>query len=350
MQLSQLLNIELPIIQAPMAGVQGSALAIAVSQAGGLGSLPAAMLDADTLRAELATLRSGTDRPYNVNFFCHHASPLNLPQEQRWRQRLRPYYAAFALAEPPLPGGPTRMPFDANMAAVLEAFAPPVVSFHFGLPDPALLQRVKAWGARILSSATTLEEGLWLQAHGVDAVIAQGLPAGGHRGHFLAADLQGQCDTLALVRQLVAQLHLPVIAAGGIADAAGVQAALQSGAIAAQIGTAYLLCPQASTSALHRQALRQAAASADAAHTPTQLTNLFTGRPARGLVNRVMREIGPMCADAPTFPWASSAIAPLRQCAEAQGSTDFSPLWSGTNTSGCAETDAGALTRKLAGR
>jgi nitronate monooxygenase len=350
MQISQLANIELPIIQAPMAGAQGSALTLAVSQVGALGSLPAAMLDARTLRAELQTIRSQTDKPFNVNFFCHPAIPLDLAQEERWRQRLRPYYTAFELVEPALPSGPARMPFNAEMADILEVFAPPVVSFHFGLPEPALLQRVKAWGARILSSATTVDEGLWLQAHGADAVIAQGLPAGGHRGHFLAPDLQGQCDTLPLVRQLVAQLRVPVIAAGGIADTAGVQAALQAGAIAVQIGTAYLLCPQANTSALHRQALRQAAKQPGAAHTPTQLTNLFTGRPARGLPNRVMRELGPICPDAPVFPWASTAIAPLRQHAESQGSADFSPLWSGTNTSGCTEMDAGKLTRQLAGR
>ena len=349
MQLAQLLNIELPIIQAPMAGVQGSALALAVSQAGGLGSLPAAMLDANTLRAELAIIRSRTSKPYNVNFFCHPSLPLDLSQEQRWRGRLRPYYQAMGLVEPPLPSAPTRMPFNADTAAILEIFAPPVVSFHFGLPEAALVQRVKACGARILSSATTVEEGLWLQAHGADAVIAQGLPAGGHRGHFLAPDLQGQCDTLPLVQQLVAQLQIPVIAAGGIADAAGVQAALQAGAIAAQLGTVYLLCPQSSTSAVHRQALQLAAQRPNAANTPTELTNLFTGRPARGLVNRVIREIGPLCPDTPDFPWASTAITPLRQHAEARGSADFSPLWSGTNTSGCTDIDAGELTRKLAG-
>ena len=350
MQITQLLNIELPIIQAPMAGVQGSALALAVSQAGALGSLPAAMLDAQTLRSELERIRQHTAKPYNVNFFCHQATPFDLPQEQRWRQHLRTYYQAFGLSEPAMPLAPTRMPFDASMAAVLEPFAPPVVSFHFGLPDAALVLRAKAWGARILSSATTLEEGLWLQAHGVDAVIAQGLPAGGHRGHFLAPDLRGQMDTLELVRQLVAQLQVPVIAAGGIASADGVQAALQAGASAAQIGTAYLLCPQAGTSPLHRQALQHAARQPDAAHTATALTNVFTGRPARGLPNRAMRELGPLCPDAPVFPWASTAMAPLRQHAEALGSSDFSPLWSGSNTSGCAEIDAGELTRQLAGR
>jgi nitronate monooxygenase len=216
------------------------------------------------------------------------------------------------------------------------------VSFHFGLPSADLLERVRRWGAKILSSATTVEEARWLQAHGVDAVIAQGLEAGGHRGMFLSDDLNTQVGTFALLPQIVQAVNVPVIAAGGIADAKGVAAAMALGAAGVQVGTAYLLCPEASTSALHRAALKSGAPSF------TALTNLFTGRPARGIVNRIMRELGPISAAAPAFPLATSAIAPLRASAEGRGSSDFSPLWAGQNVRGCKEVPAGVLTRELA--
>jgi len=343
MNVTELFGIALPILQAPMAGVQGSALAIAVSEAGGLGALPCAMLGPDAIRTELAAIRAATPRPFNVNFFCHTAPVPDATREAAWRAALAPCYAELGIDAAAIPAGAGRRPFDAEAAEVLEAFRPPVVSFHFGLPPPELLARVRAWGAKVLSSATTVDEARWLEAHGVDAVIAQGVEAGGHRGMFLTEDLTTQVGTFALLPQVVRAVRVPVIAAGGIADAAGVAAALSLGAVAVQVGTSFLLCPEATTSAPHRAAL----ASDAARHTA--LTNVFTGRPARGIVNRVIREVGPISAVAPAFPLATAAITPLRAAAERRGSGDFSPLWSGQNASGCRAVPAGQLTRMLAG-
>lgn len=342
--LTALLNLDLPIIQAPMAGVQGSALAIAVSNAGGLGSLPCAMLGPDVLRQELAAIWAQTDRPFNVNFFCHTPPEPDADREAAWRTTLASAYAEFGIDAATIPAGPGRRPFDAESAEILAEFEPPVVSFHFGLPSAELLARVRGWGAKVLSSATTVEEARWLEAHGVDAVIAQGLEAGGHRGHFLSDDLTRQMGTFALLPQVVAAVKCPVIAAGGIADAAGVAAAMALGAAGVQVGTSYLLCPEATTSAVHRAAL-----TSDAAHH-TALTNLFTGRPARGIVNRFMHTFGPLNDSAPRFPLATAAVAPLRSEAERRGSGDFSPLWAGQHTGGCRPVPASQLTRELAGK
>ena len=342
MTLQQLLGISLPIIQAPMAGVQGSALTVAVSNAGGLGSLPCAMLRLDDMRKELTTIRAHTTKPFNVNFFCHAHPEFSVEKESVWRAALSPYFAEFGIDPGAIPAGPERLSFNSEAAKALAEFRPAVVSFHFGLPSADLLVRVRAFGARILSSATTVDEARWLEAHGVDAIIAQGLEAGGHRGMFLSEDVSTQVGTLALVPQLVQAVKVPVIAAGGIADAKGVAAAMALGAAGVQVGTAYLLCSEATTTTLHRAALKS-----DAARV-TALTNLFTGRPARGIMNRIMRELGPMSAVAPAFPLAASAIAPLRAAAESLGNSDFSPLWAGQNTTGCKEVAAGALTRELA--
>jgi nitronate monooxygenase len=343
MNLQTLVGVELPIIQAPMAGVQGSALAVAVSNAGGLGSLPCSMLSPDALRKELLAIRAQTVKPFNVNFFCHTPPTPSAEREAAWRATLAPYYAEFGLDMSMIAEGVGRSPFSSEVADVLSEFRPAVVSFHFGLPSADLLARVRAWGSKIFSSATTVDEALWLEARAVDAIIAQGFEAGGHRGMFLSDDLDAQVGTFALVRQLVKAVKSPVIAAGGIADAKGVRAALALGAAGVQVGTAYLLCPEAATSAVHRTALKSAAAR------HTAVTNIFTGRPARGIVNRVMREVGPIIAEAPAFPLAASAIAPLRARAESLGSGDFSPLWAGQDVSGCKEIPAGQLTRELAG-
>ena len=342
MTLQTLLGIELPIIQAPMAGVQGSALAVAVSNAGGLGSLPCAMLSLDAMRNELAAIKAQTDRPFNVNFFCHAPPEPSAEREAAWRATLAPYYKEYGIDVDTIPAGPGRAPFSSEAADVLDEFKPAVVSFHFGLPSAGLLARVRAWGSKILSSATTIEEARWLEAHGVDAIIAQGLEAGGHRGMYLSEDLSTQVGTFALLPQIVREVKLPVIAAGGIADAKGVAAAMALGAAGVQIGTAYLLCPEATTSAVHCAALKSEAAR------HTALTNLFTGRPARGIVNRIMKELGPISTATPTFPLATSAIAPLRAKAESRGSADFSPLWCGQNASGCKKIPAAELTRALA--
>jgi len=340
--LQDLLGLEVPIVQAPMAGVQASALAIAVSNAGGLGSLPCALLGSDVMRDELAAIRTGTTRPYNVNLFCHTPPAPDPAREAAWRATLAPYYRELGLDPNETSAGPTRSQFSDEAADIIEGFRPPVVSFHFGLPSPQLLARVRAWGSKILACATTVDEAPWLEARGVGAIIAQGLEAGGHRGNFLTADMTTQLGTFALVPQVVSAVRVPVIAAGGIADARGVAAALRLGAAGAQVGTSYLLCPEVTTSPVYRAALR----SPQAGHTA--LTNLISGRPGRGIVNRLMRELGPMSDLPPAFPLASSAVAPLRAAAEANGTGDFSTLWAGQNTSGCKEIPAAQLTRELA--
>jgi nitronate monooxygenase len=339
--IARLFGTKLPIVQAPMAGVQAGALAAAVSEAGALGSLPCAMLAPDAMRAELELIQARTQAPLNVNFFCHVQPQPDPARETRWRNLLAPYYAEFGIDAAKVPAGPGRLPFSEEAAEVLAQYKPAVVSFHFGLPSAELVARVKSWGAKVLASATTVEEARWLETRGVDAVIAQGVEAGGHRGMFIATDPARQLGTFALLPQVVAAVKVPVIAAGGIADAEGVRAAMALGASGVQAGTAFLLCPEATTSAIHRAALR-------ARPHETLLTNLFTGRPARGIVNRVIRELGAINPAAPAFPLAAAAIAPLRAKAEASGSGDFSPLWSGQNATGCREWPAAEIVRSLA--
>jgi nitronate monooxygenase len=342
MTIAELFGTRYPVIQAPMAGVQDSALAIAVSNAGGLGSLPCAMLSGEQLGAELTAMRGGTKHPYNVNFFCHTPAQNAPEREVRWREVLAPFYRELGVDPATIAAAPQRQPFNHHMADILEPFRPAVVSFHFGLPTPALVQRVKGWGSKVLSSATTVDEALWLESQGVYAIIAQGLEAGGHRGMFMTAELTSQIGTLALLPQVVRRVQIPVIAAGGIADAAAVRAAMALGAAGVQVGTSYLLAREARTSAVHRAALQ----SSQALHTA--LTNVFTGRPARGIVNRVVRELGVMSESAPAFPLAGGAMAPLRASAEALCSGDFSPLWAGQNTSGCRDAPAAEITAALA--
>src|SRR5688500_13837712 len=332
---------ELPIIQAPMAGVQASALAIAVSNAGGLGSLPCALIDLDMMRAELKAIRAATTRPFNVNFFAHQPPDVRPEVDARWRAALERYYRELGVDPTPVASAGGRTRFTPETADILDEFEPPVVSFHFGLPEAAMLARVRRWGGKILASATTVDEARWLEDRGVDAIIAQGVEAGGHRGMFLTEDLTTQGGTFALVPQIVDAVRVHVSAAGRIGEARGVAAARRLGASAVQVGTAYLLCPEATTPAVHRAALQSEAAR------HTALTNLVTGRPARGIINRLMRELGPMSDIAPPFPAATPAILPLRKAAEALGRGDFSPLWAGQNATGCKTIPAGDLTREL---
>jgi len=339
-RLLDLFGIEHPIVQAPMAGAQGSALAIAVCEAGGLGSLPCAMLSIEQARSEMQIIRQRTDRPFNINFFCHQAPVADAARDAKWIERLAPYRRELGVEQATVPGG--RAPFGEEACALVEEYKPRVVSFHFGPPAEALLARVKRAGSRVIASATTVEEARWLETRRVDAVIAQGAEAGGHRGIFLSEDIASQPGTFALVPQVVDAVRVPVIAAGGIGDARGIAAALMLGAAGVQIGTAYLLTPESTISPIYRAALN------GAREDQTAVTNVFTGRPARGIVNRVVREVGPMSADAPAFPGAANAMLPLRIKAEAAGSGDFTPLWSGQAPRFAREMPAGELTRELA--
>lgn len=337
----ELAGIELPIIQAPMAGANGSAMAIAVSEAGGLGSLPCAMLGPDEVRQEMA-FAQGMASPLNMNFFCHTPLEPDSGQDAKWKKALAGYYYEFGAEAPAFSSKTGRTPFDGSMCGIVEEYRPEVVSFHFGLPRQDLLDRVREAGCRIISSATTVEEARWLEARGCDAIIAQGSEAGGHRGMFLTDDVATQAGTFALVPRIVDAVNVPVIAAGGIADGRGIAAAFALGASGVQIGTAYLFTPESLISPLHRTALSSSGT------TETALTNLFSGRPARGLVNRLMRELGPMSDLAPGFPMAGNALASLKARAEAAGKSDFSAMWAGQAASLCRETGSGDLTRQLA--
>ena len=338
-RLLDLFGVEHPILQAPMAGVTSPQMAIATSEAGGLGAIAAAMLTPEGTRQELQMVKQGTGRPFNVNFFVHKPPAVDAARDARWREKLAPYFGELGVA--PDAKGPSRTAFDASMCDLLLEFVPKVASFHFGLPDRTLVKRLKAAGILVLSSATTAEEARWLEGEGADAVIAQGAEAGGHRGMFLVDDVSRQAGTMALVPQVVDAVKIPVIAAGGIGDGRGIAAALALGAAGAQIGTAFMLTPEARLSALHRAALKQANDNS------TTLTNVFTGRAARGIVNRIVREIGPMSADAPAFPLAAEATQPLRGPAEARGSTDFTSLWSGQAPTLAREMPAGEVMATL---
>lgn len=340
--LQQVLGIELPLIQAPMAGVQDADIAMAVAEAGALGSLPCAMWSADKVREQVKVFRQRVGAPVNLNFFCHQAKAADAAQDTRWRQRLAGYFGEFALDPATQVAAANRAPFDAAMCEVVEELEPEVVSFHFGLPQAALLQRVKASGATVISTATIVREARWLADHGADVIIAQGAEAGGHRGMFLTDDIAGQVGLFALLPQVVDAVHVPVVAAGGIADGRGIAAAFALGASGVQIGSAYLRTPESKVIAPARAAL------AAAADDTTVITNVMTGRPARGVVNRVMREVGPVAAEAPDFPFAATALTPLKAAAEKLGRVDFTNLWAGQAIALGREAPAGELTRELA--
>lgn len=324
-----------------MAGANDSTMVVEVCNAGGLGSLPCAMLDTETVRSEICIIRKRTNQPFNLNFFCHTPTEAERNSDKAWKQRLAPYYEECGLDITALISAVSREPFNEEMCELVEEYKPEVISFHFGLPNPALLSRVRAAGCKILSSATTVEEARYLEEQGCDAIIAQGNEAGGHRGMFLSDSIASQPGTFALVPQVADAVSVPVIAAGGISDARGIAAAFALGASAVQIGTAYLFTPESLISDLHRSAL-----NADG-NDETMLTNVFSGKPARGLINRVMREVGPMSELAPAFPTAGGALAPLKAHAEAIGSADFSSLWSGQSAKLCVEMGARELTERL---
>jgi nitronate monooxygenase len=346
-QLIDLLKIEHPIILAPMAAFGSIELAAGVSKAGGLASIGAAR--APLLAGEkIQQLRKRTTHPININFFCHTSPQIDAARQQRWRDRLTPYYRELGLDAPSGDAQAVAPPFDAAACAVVEATRPEVVSFHLGLPHPSLVERVKAVGCIVMASATTVDEALWLEQHGADVIIAQGYEAGGHRGIFLASDLNEevtlQPGTMALVPQVVDAVRLPVVAAGGIADARGIAAAFALGAAGVQLGTAYLLCPEALTPPLHREAIRHASTN------PTVITKVFSGRPARAIANRLTRETASAARDVPDFPLAPSALIPLQSESERRGSSEFSGHLCGQAAALAKEMPAEALTRELAMR
>ncbi len=332
-----LFGIRHPLLLAPMAGSGGAALAVAVARAGGLPSLPCALLSTDRIRADIGTVRQQAAGPLNVNFFCHTPPAPDPAREQAWHGRIEALYG-------PIPDGPEgaqRRPFDEAACALVEELRPDVVSFHFGLPTAPLLARVKAAGARVIASATTVAEAVWLERQGVDAVIAQGAEAGGHRGMFLTGDTTTQVGTFSLVPLVADAVSVPVIAAGGVSDGRAMAAALLLGASAVQVGTAFLRSPEAITSPIHRKALADGG--------PTAMTNVISGRPARGFTTRLVRDTGPINPDAPAFPLASNTIATLRKAAEAEGRPDFSPVWAGQSHPLAREEAATAIAERIIG-
>jgi nitronate monooxygenase len=338
-----LFKIEFPILLAPMAGAIDADIAIAVAQGGGLPSVPCALISPEKAREQIKIIRQRVSAPINLNFFCHQAVDADPAREAVWRQRLAPYYREHGL-DPAMPvNAANRAPFDAAFCDAVEELKPEIVSFHFGLPEASLLKRVKAAGSLVMGSATIVKEAIWLEEHGADVIIAQGAEAGGHRGMFLTDNIAEQPGTFALVPQVVDAVKVPVIAAGGIADGRGIAAAFALGAAGVQIGSAYLRCPESRVSAPARVALAQAMDDS------TVITNVMTGRPARGVANRAMREMGPMCPDAPAFPHSATALGPLKQAAEKLGKVDFTSLWAGQAVRLGREMPAAELTRALAG-
>jgi nitronate monooxygenase len=341
-KLLDLLQLEIPIIQAPMAGSDSVALARSVCSAGALGSFACALLSADGIRDAARAIRQDMPGPFNLNFFCHTMAPPDSAAKERWKSFLRPHYERLALDIDAVPESGLRMPFDEELCEVVEEALPKVVSFHFGLPAPGLIDRLKRCGIKVLSSATSAQEAKWLEDHGCDAIIAQGSEAGGHRAMFLETDVAAQVGLFALLPQVVDAVSVPVIAAGGIADSRGIVAAFALGASGVQMGTAYLFCPEANISPLYRRALEHAA------DFGTAITNLFSGRPARGMVNRYLNEAGPIYEAVLSFPYAATLVAPLRAASEKTGSLDYMQLWAGQAAQLGKAMPAYELTRKLA--
>jgi nitronate monooxygenase len=331
----ELLGTEFPIIQAPMAGAGGVELCIAAIRGGALGSLPCALLSPEQVRGQVAEVRAQANGPFALNFFCH-----QMPEQVDdgvWRAVLKPYFEEFGVE--PGNGGALRLPFDEEMCRVVEELRPQVISFHFGLPEGALLDRVKSTGAIVIGNATTVGEARWLDQRGVHSIIAQGFEAGGHTGRFLGSDSAEAMGLFALLPQVVDSVSIPVIAAGGIADGRGIAAALALGASAVQLGTAYLHAPEAAISEVHRRRLHDGR---------TLFTNLLTGGLARGVHGRLVDDLGPVRSEAPPYPLASAALAPIRAAAEKQGEYGFGPMWAGQSAPLGEALPATELTRKLA--
>ena len=318
------LGLAMPVIQAPMAGTSTPQLAAAVSEAGGLGSVAVGAVDASGARAMIAAVRAATDRAFNVNLFAHQPAQADAARQTAWLAALAPLFRQYG-AEPPavLREIYTSILADPTMQALLVEAAPPVVSFHFGLPGPDLVAALKAGGSVLVSSATSLDEALAAARAGMDAVVAQGIEAGGHRGVFDPAAPDDGLGVLALTRLLVAQSGLPVIAAGAIMDGAGIAAVLKLGAVAAQLGTAFVACPESNADAAYRAALFSPAAG------HTVMTSAISGRPARCLANRFTAWGHAAQAPAPAYPIAYDAGKALNAAAKAAGEGGFGAQWAG---------------------
>jgi nitronate monooxygenase len=319
------LGIDLPIIQAPMAGVSSPAMAAAVSNAGALGSIGVGATDAEGARAMMAAVRARTQRAFNVNVFCHRPATLDQTRERDWLEQLRPHFEQFG-AKPPSRLQEIYRSFvedDAMLTAFLTD-RPPIVSFHFGLPSAERIRALKAQGIVLLASVTSVGEGRAAVQAGADAIIAQGYEAGGHRGVF-EPDAEDSClGTIALTRVLVRQFNLPVIAAGGIMDGAGIAAVLRLGASAAQLGTAFIACPESDADAAYREAL-----ASEAAHH-TVMTRAISGRPARCLRNRfTAMGAGIPSRQIPSYPVAYDAGKALNAVAKAAHEGGYGAQWAG---------------------
>lgn len=319
------LGIDYPIIQAPMAGTATPALAAAVSNAGGLGSISIAAVKAEVGRQMIVETRAGTDKPFNINVFCHRPSVADRTAEQAWLDHLQPYFAEFDVPAPQVIGDIySSFQNDDGQLEVLLEERPPIVSFHLGLPSQDRIDALKKAGITLLASATTLEEGQLLEDAGIDLIVAQGIEAGGHRGVFEPQRGDQGIGTLALVRVLVRHLSRPVIAAGGIMDGAGIAAAMTLGACAAQLGTAFILCPESAANEAYRRMLGSERARV------TQVTTVISGRPARGILNRFMAEVGaPGHPAVPGFGIAYDAGKQLIAAAAQAGNHEFAAHWAG---------------------
>lgn len=324
-QLMQKLGVELPIIQAPMAGVSTPEMAAAVSNAGGLGSIGAGSVDADSTRRMIAAVRSLTARPFNVNVFCHRPAVANRTKEKAWLLRLDPEFTRFEGTTPSCLREiyQSFLTDDAKLA-VLVAERPAVVSFHFGLPARDKMEALRSAGIALIATVTSIEEGREIAEAGVDAVVAQGYEAGGHRGMFEPAKPDDRLSTIALTRMLVKQLDIPVIAAGGIMDGAGIAAALMLGAAGAQLGTAFIACPESSADAAYRSALLGSSAS------HTVMMSAISGRPARCLANRFTAIADGVDQQAiPDYPIAYDAGKALHAVAKSAGEFGYGAHWAG---------------------
>jgi nitronate monooxygenase len=340
--LLSLFNIELPIIQSPMVGVSTPKLAAAVSNAGGLGSIGIGASNVEQARAMLRETAALTDKPFNVNLFCHAPAIHDAAREAQWLKFLAPLFAEFDAAAPTaLREIYTSFVEDTGMLHMLLEEKPAVVSFHFGLPAQPAIDALKDAGIVLLCSVTSLAEAQIAELAGVHALVAQGYEAGGHRGVF-DPQQDSEMGTLALVRVLTEACGLPVIAAGGIMDGAGIKAVMQLGASAAQLGTAFILCPESSANAAYREALKS-----PRAHL-TRVTSVISGRPARGMVNRNFTSLEVNAPAMPDYPIAYDANKALNAAAAARANSEFAVQWAGQGAPLVREMPAAALVKLLA--